>query len=230
MIYEHNLSKFLEKNKDSMSLEEYIGKFYRNLRMHGQHYEEEQYDDLLTELYMKEPEVYIEWQKVFTKVPYFFVRSNTVLSTYLVSSNCSELMTVAYDMEKKRKSIISRIFPMKASITTVNSYKEKLIKELENLKLLLISEEEDNILRKSQEEFARCYGEYNDDPYLNDYYNSIIDNFEYDIRTNIESEIAKANNLDYKLKDINHKGHVVDNIIQNSRNHKSSKFFKQTFK
>ena len=76
MLYEHNVSKFLVKDKNGIELEEYTNKFYRSLRLFGQKYEEEQFDDLLTELYMKDENLYKEWFKILQKIPYFFVKNN----------------------------------------------------------------------------------------------------------------------------------------------------------
>ena len=230
MMYEHNMSKFVAKNKDDYTIDEYKNKFYRNLRMYSQKYEEEQFEDLLTELYMKEPEIYKEWYKILYKVPYYFIRNNTVLSTALISSNNMELMVAAYDMDKKRKSILARTLPMRATSTTVNENKEKLLLELKKLSLLMVSEDEDNILRKAEEEFARCYGEYANDPYLGDYYNDILDNFEDDLIKCINQEINKVIGINNKLANANHLSVLTEDLVLTKRNHRTSKFFKQTFK
>jgi len=230
MLYEHNVNKFLVKDKSDIELEEYTKNFYKKVRMAGLRYNEEQFDDFLTELYMKEPDVYKEWHAALRKIPYYFIRQNTVLAANLVSSNNVGLLVTAYDMEKKKNSILSRTLPMKATSTTVNENKEKLLLELERLSLLMVSELEDNILRKAQEEFARCYGQYNDDPYLSDYYNGIIDNFETDMINKINEEYNKIEGIRSKISANDHLGTLVDNISHRNKNHPTSKFFKQTFK
>ena len=230
MQYGHNLNKFLEKNKDEMTFEDFKTKFYRNLRMFNQTYEEEQFDDLLLELYTKESDIYKNWYKILSKVDYSFLKSNTVLSTCLVSRECPDLITAAFDMEKKRKSILSRTVPTKATVSTVNQSKDKLLLEYKKLLLLIYSENEDNILRKAQEEFARCYSEYNDDLYLSDYYNSIIDNFEEELKKYINTQITKISRLEGLLTEDKHTEAVVTNIRTNQKAHKAKAFFKQTFK
>lgn len=230
MLYEHNVSKFLVKDKSDIELEEYTKNFYKKVRMAGLRYNEEQFDDFLTELYMKEPDVYKEWHVALRKIPYYFIRQNTVLATNLVSSNNVELLVTAYDMEKKKKSIISGTLPMKANSTTVNENKEKLLLGLEKLSLLMVSEGEDNIVRKAQEEFARCYNEYDSDPYLSDYYNGIIDNFETDILNKINEEYNKIKGINNKLTNSNHIGTVTDDIQHGKRCHNKVVFFKSTLK
>ena len=229
-MYEHNMSKFIVKNKEDFTFEEYKAKFYRTLRMYNQKYDEEQFEDLLTELYMKEPEVYDEWVSLLRKIPYFFIRNNTVLTTALISSNNTELMVTAYEMDKKKKSILARTLPMRATSTTVNENKEKLLLEYKKLSLLIVSENDDNIVRKAKEEFAKCYGEYANDPYLSDYYNDILNNFEAELTNCIDKEINKVIGIGNKLTNSNHISTVVDDIQHAKRNHKKAVFFKSTLK
>lgn len=230
MVYEHSMSKFIEKNKENVHLEDYIQGFYRKLRLFGQKYDNQQFEDLLTELYMKETEIYNEWINIFNKVPYYFIRSNTVLSTNLVSSDNPNLLLAAYEMEKKKRSIISRIIPVRVTVTSVKESKEKLLLQLQKLSLLMYSEEEDNILRKAQEQFAEEFSEYDNDPYLSDFYNNIIDGFEKELLTRINNEIKKIDGVNEKIAGDEHSGTIVNDIYFHQKCHTKNKFFKQTFK
>lgn len=201
MLYEYTTNKFLSKDKKGMDLDSFTSQFYRQLRLNRQKYEDEQFDDFLTELYMKDSSVYEDWYKAFSKISYAFTRKNTVLMTNLVSANNIEYLLLAFDMDKKKKSLIARCIPRRATVSTVGESKDKLFVELSMQLALMESEEEDNILRKAQEEFYLRYGEYENDRYLGDLYNNILDTLEEEMRNALISEINKINTISAKLTD-----------------------------
>ena len=201
MKQSNNMNNFLIKNKEGLTQEDFNEIFYRSLRMNHEKYEQEQFDDLLLELNMKEPEVYTEWRLTFNKVPYFFVRRYTNLITNLVSNNDHERVLIASEMYKKKMALISRSIPEKVTPSTVKGSKKSLYLKLNKALLLMESELEDNILRKAQESFAEIYSKYEDDIYLGDLYNEIIDGFEDEMRNALNAEINKIEGISYRLID-----------------------------
>ena len=201
MLYEYATNKFLSKDKKGMDLDTFISQFYRQLRLNRQKYEDEQFDDFLTELYMKDSSVYEDWYKAFSKISYAFTRKNTVLMTNLVSANNIEYALLAFNMDKKKKSLVARCIPRRATVSTVGESKNKLFTELNMQLALMESEDEDNILRKAQEEFYLCYSEYENNRYLGDLYNNILDTLEEEMRNALISEINKISTISAKLTD-----------------------------
>lgn len=201
MLYEYTTNKCLSKDKKGMDLDSFTSQFYRQLRLNRQKYEEEQFDDFLTELYMKDSSVYEDWYKAFSKISYAFTRKNTVLMTNLVRNNNIEYALLAFNMDKKKKSLVARCIPRRATVSTVGESKNKLFTELNMQLALMESEEEDNILRKAQEEFYLCYGEYENNRYLGDLYNNILDTLEEEMRNALISEINKISTISAKLTD-----------------------------
>lgn len=209
-MYEHATSKFLLKDKKGMDLNSFKEKFYRSVKLNNQRFEEEQFDDLLAELFIKEPEVYAEWYKVFLKIPYVFLAKNTVLMTNLVSLNNPEYVIIAYEMEKKRKSLISRCIPAKANTSTVAEAKKLLYTKLAMQLVLLESDSKDSILSKVKDEFYLSFGKYENDRFLGDVYNNILNNFENDISKALITEIDKINRISAKLVNTDNIGFIVD--------------------
>jgi len=223
------MSKFLLKNKEKETFENFSQKFYDNLRLYHQSYKEEQFDDLLLELYNKENDVYGEWCKLFTKIPYFFVRNNVTLATCSVANENRNAIVIGYEMYKKQQSIISRSLPIKATVTTVNESKEKVLLELNKTLLLMKVENEENIVLKAQKEFSRCFSEYENDPYLNELYTNIYENFEQKILLRVESEINRVAGISKGIVSQDHMSALVADIEHRRKSHRKAKFFKQTF-
>lgn len=227
---EYKMSQFLVKDKEEMNYEDFNARFIRNLQLYGQKYDEDACYDLLVELYEKEPEVYSEWFKTFKKVAYAFIKNNIVLATYLINTNNPELLITAFEMEKKKKSLISRSLPMKSTISTVSENKEKLRLELKKTALLMVSENEDNILRKAEEEFAKYYGEYEDNPYLGDFYTDTLNGIEVEMASVIEREIAKIDGISDYLTLTDQLTSLIEGIQHRKKTKNETVFFKQTFK
>lgn len=210
MIYECATNKFLVKDKRKMDFDEFSDRFYRSLRLNNQKYEEEQFEDFLTELYMKTPEVYNEWHKLFFRIPYSFTMNNIVLMTNLVSNDNFEYATIAYEMFKKKKSLIVRCLPVRVNASTVSESKSDLFAELTMQLILTKGGYEDSLLKSIKDEFSLAYGEYEDNQYLGDLFNSIMDSFESEISNAITKEINKINHISSKLIDRDNIGLLVE--------------------
>ena len=199
MIYEYSLSKFMDEFKSNYSLDTFIDKFYRNVKLNNYKYEDYQYDELLIELYYLSDKEYIEWYKTLKKIPYFFARNNTELILKLVRSKNHELMSVAYEMEKRKRSIVSRCLPMKATTCTVTESKEKLLTSLYMQAALLDSLEDDNPIRKGEASFALSFGDYENNEYLGEFYTKTIESLDEEIRNTIDTEIRKVGGISEAL-------------------------------
>ena len=190
MIYEHTIAKFLVKNKDDMDFEKFSGRFYRNIELNNSTYQKGQYDDFLSGLYTMNQETYNEWFNALKKVTHFYARSNLDMITKFVNNNDLDAMLIAYDMFKKKCSIISRYIP-KTTTTSIKENKMELYASL-NMQLILIeSEDENSILKKVQDEFYLYFGKYENDPRLTDIYNKTFSSLKEELINAISKEINK---------------------------------------
>jgi tetrahydromethanopterin S-methyltransferase subunit A len=99
-------------------------------------------------------------------------------------------MLIAYDMFKKKCSIISRYIP-KTTTTSIKENKMELYASL-NMQLILIeSEDENSILKKVQDEFYLYFGKYENDPRLTDIYNKTFSSLKEELINTISKEINK---------------------------------------
>lgn len=230
MTYEHTISKFLVKDKEKMNFDEFSNKFYRNITLYNKAYKEGQFDEFLSKLYMKSSSVYEDWYKALNKIAFSFVRKNLELITVLVKSNNIDAVITAYDMQKKKGSLISRSISRKTTASSVIESKIQLLTEL-NMQLALIeSEEEENIVRKAQAEFYLCYGEYENDKYLGTIYNEMIASFKDEIRNAIITEINKIDGISADIRDKMAITMSCDDIYHNRRTHRTPNIFKQIHK
>ena len=204
------LNLFLEKDKSNLSLEEFQNRFYRQLNLNNRMFESKQFDDMLVALYQKDDENYKKWYLLLRKIEYPFVRKNTRLYTDLIVDNQLEYGKLAYDMKKIHDSIISRITPKKATLTSVYEEKVELIKSLNLLLDLLECNTEDNIVNSAKNQFSHIYGNYENDKYLGSLYKSIMGNFEYDIKKAILDQINKASKIQESIIDQQNASIILD--------------------
>ena len=225
--YEREVSKFLVKDKKGMDLDEFSQRFYRSLKLNQQIFDENQYDEFLKELYMKEPDVYNDWYKTFGKITYKFARKNVDLLTDFVAMDNMELALVAFEMDKTKRQLVSRCIPRKATTSSVNESKEELIVSLNTQLSLLDSDTEDNILKVTQDKFELCYGEYKDNIYLRNLYNEIMDSFEKEIRKSIINEINKIDGLSNRIIETLGLTIFNDDMQNIKRNRRTPKVYKR---
>ena len=189
----------LPREKEIFTEEEFIGKFYRNIKLNSVPNKGKCFDELLKILYKKEEKEYSKYRNVFRRIPLTFIKNNLDLIKKLLQVDNYELIKDAYEMEKKRKSLISGCIPMRATPTTVNESKEKLYVSLNMNLALLDSELEDNLLSKTKDKFYLTWGKYEDNMYLGDLYNEIMDSFENNIREALIREINKIEGINKEL-------------------------------
>ena len=106
-----SVKRLLVDDNKRVTLDYFKYKFYKNIEFNHQLFEEEQFDDLLMELYAKESEVYQEWYKLFGNIAYSFIKKYPVLTTCLVSNNNVSDLVTAYEMDKYRKALVKRSIP-----------------------------------------------------------------------------------------------------------------------
>lgn len=130
--------------------------------------------------------------------------------TNLVSNDNFEYATIAYEMFKKKKSLIVRCLPVRVNASTVSESKSDLFAELTMQLILTKGGYEDSLLKSIKDEFSLAYGEYEDNQYLGDLFNSIMDSFESEISNAITKEINKINHISSKLIDRDNIGLLVE--------------------
>ena len=207
----YTVKQFLLDDKNGIMPDYFKYKFYKNLKAICLGYKEGKFDAFLDELYMKNTSEYFKWYKSFAKVSYSFLQKYPNILTEIVKNNSIEDMLIANDMYKYSMQLVSKCVPMWATVTTVTKTKKELIAAIYLQFELLESELEDNILRKTQEEFYKRYGEYNNSN-LSELYNAILDNFEDDIRNVLLKQLEKFNMIYDKCVDIQRTNMTTDLI------------------
>lgn len=225
----------LEKTKGDVSFDDFKNSFYFKLRMNGRIYTENQYDILLKSLYKKDEDTYRYFYSKLFRIPLKFVKENYEFIINLMESNKADLIKVAFEMFKKKKSIISGLFPVKATKNTVKHSDELLSTKLEELLSLTQEEDENNIIAKAKLEFAKFYIDYSENEYLREFYFDIIDSFDTDIIAAINKEIAKISGMKKYLhdKDIvnaSFEDKEIFNLRKQQKRDTLPHIFKQTFR
>lgn len=189
------LNKCLSKVKGNDSLEDFKSKFYRQLKLNGGYYTDNQYDLLLESLYKKSEPTYHECYSNMYKMSLKYARENQELIASLIDSNNIDLIQVAYDMYKRVGSILSRFIPTRVNKQTVKEADKELLNELKDILNKAKTETDEDILTKSKQEFAKYYGQYENNEYLGEYYNSLVASIEQTFLKLVNNEIAKVCNL-----------------------------------
>ncbi len=184
------LKEYLLKDKRSVSnIDDFIASFYNKLKKAGKECKPEKFDDFLTELYIKDDQIYGEWLKIFSTIPYSFVSKNVVLVTYLVCVEQQEAVKTIYVMQQRKNSILSKYGTVLFEKSTVAKKRKELLKTLEDRLKSMNTNTENDILRKAQNEFANQFEQYSDDPYIGSFYNEMLNDFEKELISKINSTI-----------------------------------------
>lgn len=194
------LNRCIPNNKGNEGLDDFKNNFYRKIKYNGKKFVENQYDPFLEALYQKSNEEYHECYLKMIRMTLKYVSDNQELLVSLINSNDFELIQVAYEMYKKRGSIISRLIPMRANKISVKESDKKLLKDLEKLLASSKMDDENNVLNKVKEEFMKSFGEYSENTPLSDYYNDIINGIDQEFYCLINNEISKITNLKEYIK------------------------------
>jgi len=228
------LSKCLIKVKGDISLEEFKDGFYYQLRLNGKKYIENQYDLLLEALYQKDEKEYHDCYVKTVRMPLKYARENQELLANLINSNNSNLIQTAYDMYKRKCSVITRLIPTRVCAVTVKNYDKQLLCELENLLLSAKSQNDDNVIVKAKSEFSKFYSEYSNNAYLGTYYNNLLNGIEQEFFKLVNNEIDKIAITKARLKDIDITNTSYDDseLFEKMKKNKSPRhnIYRQTFK
>ena len=224
------IGKCLEKTKQA-ELEDFKYSFYRKLKLYGKQYTEKEYDELLEALHSKDTEEYHNCYTTLFRISLKYIRENYDLIVNLINSNNNKLITVAYDMYKKRGSIILRMLPTRATKEAVQKSDKKVLCDLEKL-LLLVKSKDNNVIANAQLEFSKFYEEYSHNEYLSEYYKNIIDSFESELINTVNDEISKTNGIKKRLQenDSNRASFENREIFEKNKSKYISSMYKQTFR
>ena len=227
------VSRCLEKEKEKNSLEDFKYSFYRKLKLNGMKYSENQYDEFLETLYNAGAYQYHECYVTMVRMPLKYLRDNQYLIANLIKSNNTNLIQVAYDMYKKRGSIVTRLLPARANRVTVKESDEQILCELGNL-LLSIKNEEENAIAKAQIEFSNACSQYKNNEYLKEYYNEMFDSIEQEFLKTISNEINSVGSIKKILEEQTITNASFDDrqLFEKMKKNKEQRpnMFKQTFK
>ena len=227
MNREYRFGQFLAKNKSNMSIDNFTNDFYRNIAYFNLSCEKDAYKDLLKELYEKGTVNYDDWRKAFNRINYSFVRSHKDLVVMLVKENRIDLLDKAFEMEKRKSSLISRCIPIKTTTGSIKYSKEYLYELLCKTLALLDSESMDNPIKKSQDSFYLSYGQYENDEYLGNLYDDIMNSFDKNIKSAIQDEINKIDGLCKHLVENMCLTVMKDDLDHSERCHRTPNIFKQ---
>lgn len=194
------LNRCIPNNKGNEELEDFKNNFYRKLKFNGKKFVENQYDPFLEALHQKSNEEYHECYLKMIRMTLKYVSDNQELLVSLINTNDFELIQVAYEMYKKRGSIVSRLIPMKANKVSVKESDKKLLKDLEELLVSSKMDDENNVLNKVKKEFKASFGKYSENTPLSDYYNDIINGIDQEFYCLINDEVSKITNLRESIK------------------------------
>ena len=192
MLYVYKLTNFLIKNKEDYTNCEFNSKFYRNIKLSGLGYEENQFDLILNDLYKMDIDNYKKWFEVFKEIAYTFVKNNTEEVEKIITSNDIEKIRIAYDMDKKKRALINRAIPMRVNITTVNEHGEKVLSNLNQMLSDISEDNENNPVKTVQENFKSTYGMYENDIVLGSLYSKNINSFKQELLSLIKFEVKKV--------------------------------------
>lgn len=186
------MRKFISKNKENVSYEDFRHKFYFNLRLDGINYEEGQYDEILKKLYSKNKDEYAEWYNAFSHIKYGFVKENKELIITLIDSgNISDLL-IAWQMVGMQKSLVYQNIPLidYEDIKIMSS--KKVLLKLEKELLLVQNKKGSSTLEKIKTEFKEKYYSCAYNPYLAELYNEILNAFDEELIDALNKKIKKV--------------------------------------
>ena len=218
MMVMYSTKKSLLETNCGIEQDEFKRKFYRNLAADNQKFELNQFDDMLNILYKKNEEDYKKWYKALNKIPLFFVKRNMSLTIELLNSDNIEALNTAFEMEKRKRAVISNNIIYKATYTSVNKSKKEILIALNNTLLLMKSDGEDNILKKAKEDFAKYFGKYENDICLGKFYKELLDSIEEEMLKKINDEIKKVDEIEKNINITSNIELLLDTRISNNIN------------
>ena len=197
-------SFLLERDKDTISKEEFIKRFYVKAEYYKLFYEDkkDEFDILLSYLYDLDIDTFHKWCNTLHKIAYTYVKKNLPLITKLAKTGDYNRLQTAFDMFKKSSSLITRYVPSRDNYQDIMNIK-KTKKELTDLIFSIRDNKEDSPLPIVQKEFEKTYKDIKDDEILSGYYNELYNGFEDLFKEKIKHELDKLEEKHYKVVNAN---------------------------
>ena len=222
MRYSHKVKQILVENKEGLTLEDFVFNFYRKLRTYNIAYTKGHFDEVLEILFNKDPEEYSKCFEAIKESHYGFLKNNLDIIIDFINKGCPDNIKMASDMMEYRNILISRNLP-NVYLGSVLKEKKSLILKVKNCLISLQSEDDDNILKKAQKDFKEKYGIYENDLYLKELYNNILNSFEDEMKKSLQASISKIEGISDQFTQYRANAHVVDTIFINKKDSYNSK-------